>query len=157
MPFLRVPHLGFGAVGISESWLRLQGVGFQRSGQRDVKSNPEPPHPLQDEKTEGHIHDFQFVTSRITNFVRIPVAIIIMFRIILLAAVAVAAVAVAAAAVVVVVVVVAVAAAVAVVTIVFAPELKSQGHYTEGAELIDSVLEVVRKDADATKGFGVWV
>ena len=133
-------------------------MGFQRSGQRDVKSNPEPPHPLQDEKTEGHIHDFQFVTSRITNFVRIPVAIIIMFRIILLAAVAVAAVAVAAAVVVVVVVVaVAAAVAVAVVTIVFAPELQSQGHYTEGAELIDSVLDVVRKDADATKGFGVWV
>ena len=128
--------------------------GFRDLGRGMSNQTLSPPSPAR-RKTEGHIHDFQFVTSRITNFVRIPVAITIIFRIILLAAVAVAAVV----AVVVVVVVVAVAAAVAVavVTIVFAPELQSQGHYTEGAELIDSVLDVVRKDADATKGFGVWV
>ena len=30
----------------------------------------------------------------------------------------------------------------------YTPELIRQGHYTEGAELVDSVLDVVRKEAE---------
>ena len=32
----------------------------------------------------------------------------------------------------------------------------AKGHYTEGAELVDSVLDVVRKEAEACDCLQVW-
>lgn len=34
-----------------------------------------------------------------------------------------------------------------------APKFEAKGHYTEGAELIDSVLDVVRKEAEGCDCF----